>query len=267
MQYKEYFGFKNEPFSTRLSPVDLLQLPNLIGVHKRVSYGLDSRGIVLLTGEVGSGKSTALRWACAQFHTSEVLVLPVLAQVCTFTELLKSIATALGLEPAGGGKSKTIKAIKSAISELSRTKRQKVLLTIDECHLLKAEVFAELHTLTQFDFDSENLLTIVLCGLESVHEKLRYRNSGPLASRIIAKSHLQPLNRKQMEEYLLHHQRVAGLRSTLFDEAVTGAIFQGSGGIPRKANLLARGTLIAASQQKVQTIEPEHVRIAASELI
>jgi general secretion pathway protein A len=267
MQYRQYFGFKREPFSTDLKPSDLMKLPNLESAHARIQYAVDSRGIALLTGEVGSGKSTALRWSCAQFHRSEVLVVPLVAQASSFLELLKAIAGGLGVEARGSSRTRLIKDIKDSIVELAQSKRQKVMLTIDECHLLRTDVFAEFHTLTQFDFDSKNLLTVVFCGQESVLEKLRYRNSAPIASRIIAKGHLSPLTRRQMEEYLEHHQKIAGLRSSLFDEPVKGAIFQGSGGIPRKANLLARGALIAACQSKKEQVNVEHVRIAASELI
>lgn len=267
MQYRQFFGFKKEPFSTDLSPSDLMKLPNLEAAHARIQYAIDTRGIVLLTGEVGSGKSTALRWSCSQFHRSEVLVVPVVAQASSFLELLKGVATGIGLDACGSSKTRLIKDIKDSIAELAQSKRQKVMLTIDECHLLRTEVYTELHTLTQFDFDSKNLLTMVLCGQESVLEKLRYRNSAPIASRIIARGHLRPLSRQQMDQYLNHHQKIAGLPSTLFDESVQGAIFQGSGGIPRKANLLARGALIAACQSDKSEVNVEHVRIAASELL
>lgn len=267
MQYRHYFGFKREPFSTDLKPTDLMVLPNLEAANARIQYAADTRGITLLTGEVGSGKSTALRWSCSKFHRSEVLVVPVVAQASSFLELLRSIASGLGLDANGTSKGKLIKDIKDAVAELDQSKRQRVLLSIDECHLLRMDVYAELHTLTQFDFDSKNLLTIILCGQESVLEKLRYRNCAPLASRIIARGHLTPLNRKQMDDYLTHHQKIAGLKASLFDDAVHVAIYQGSGGIPRKANLLARGALIAASQSNQSHVNVEHVRIASSELL
>ena len=130
------------------------------------------------------------------------------------------------------------------------------MLTIDEASLLRLEVFVELHTIAQFDKDSKPYLPIILAGQANLIDKLSYRTSAPLASRVIAKSHLQGLNREGMQQYLIH----------LFDDTAVSAIHQGSGGLLRKANHLARGALIAAAKLKTTSVTAEHVRVASTEL-
>ena len=98
-------------------------------------------------------------------------------------------------------------------------------------------------------------------------DNLLYRTAVPLASRIVARSHLKAVNRKEMEEYLLHHLNIAGLKNSPFDAQAITAVHQGSGGLFRKANHLARGALIAAAAEKSQMVSADHVRMADTELL
>ena len=93
-----------------------------------------------------------------------------------------------------------------------------------------------------------------------------YPGAMPLASRVVAKSHFVGADRDQMQAYLLHHLNIAGIKKMLFDDAAVTAIHQGSAGIYRKANHLARGALIAAAMEQQRSVNAEHVRIAASEI-
>ena len=93
-----------------------------------------------------------------------------------------------------------------------------------------------------------------------------FRSSLPLASRIVARSHLEGVNRQEMEAYPKHHLTVAGIKHFCFDDSAVTAIHQGSGGLFRKANHLARGAMVAAAAQKQAMIGPDQVRLAASEI-
>ena len=138
-----------------------------------------------------------------------------------------------------------------------------VTLVIDEASLLRLEVLTELHTLCQFEQDSKPWLPLILAGQDNLIDKLMYRTSLPLASRIVARSHLEGVNRQGMGDYLKHHLAIAGVKTALFDET---AIQQGSGGLFRKAKHLARGALIAAARDQVTTVSAQHVRIASTEI-
>lgn len=264
--YRPYFGFKRDPFAADLHTRDLLQLPGMLGVKQRLDYCLDLGGVMVVTGEVGSGKSTSLRWSASQFHPSEVFVASIIGNSGSISEIYRLICMALDLQPASMSKSKLITQVKSAITDIVASKKQKIILMVDEANLMRPEIFTELHTLTQFDHDSKNLVSMVLCGQTNLLDKLAYRGSTPLTSRVIAKSHLETLSETQLEEYITHHLKVAGIAKKLFDDSALKAIYQGSGGLLRKTNSLARGGLIAAAIEKKNFVNSEHIRIAASEL-
>jgi type II secretory pathway predicted ATPase ExeA len=156
--------------------------------------------------------------------------------------------------------------IKKEIVEIVQNKHMKVVLVVDEASLLRLDVFRELHTLLQFNQDTAPWLPLILSGQSNLVDKLRYRDSGPLASRIVARSHLEGGDRNATEKYIRHHLKIVGVESDLFDESATTAVHQGSGGLFRKANHLARGALIAAAAEKSVTVNAEHVRLASTEI-
>jgi type II secretory pathway predicted ATPase ExeA len=260
-----YFGFKTEPFSSEIASKNLLKLPSMVSVKERFDYVMNG-GVFIITGEVGSGKSTSLRWSQGQFHPSQFLFLNITATGGSLIEFYKQLCWELDIDAKTGSRVSILKSFKSTIREISSTKKQKIIIIIDEAHLLRIDIFAELHTITQFDNDSKNLFSLVLAGQPNLLEKLTYRSSAPIASRIIARTHLSHLNQEQLAVYLEHHLSVAGVKKQLFSDQAITAIYQGSAGILRKANLLARGGLVAATMEKEQTVSAEHIRIAASEL-
>ena len=162
--------------------------------------------------------------------------------------------------------SKLAKIIRDMVLETTQ-RRGVPVLVIDEANLMRLEVFAELHTLCQFEMDSKPLLPLILVGQNSLLDKLMYHTSRPLASRVIGRSHLEGLKAKDMAGYLKHHLEIAGIKEQLFSDEAILAIHQGSGGLLRRANFLAKGALIAAAGEKCRVVAAEHVRIASTEII
>lgn len=265
--YRAFFGFAREPFSAEMKVQEILKTEAVLAVTDRVDYALRLGSMVMVTGEVGSGKSTALRFAMSRLHPSEYRLLWVTATSGSILELYRQIALELEVETASFSRALLTRKIRKSILELTLEKRQKVVLLIDEASLLRLDVFAELHTLTQFEGDSKPLLPVILAGQNNLLDKLYWRTSLPLASRIIARSHLKGVDRQGMEDYLNHHLKIAGLDHSVLTEQAITAIHQGSGGLFRKANHLARGALIAAASEKCPQVSAEHVRLAATELI
>jgi len=264
--YRTFFGFTKEPFTSDLTLKEILQTEELTGMQKRFDYTLRLGGIGLVTGEIGSGKSTALRYASGKLHPSEYQTFYVIASSGSIMELYRQIATELGISRTTSSNAVITALLRKEVAEWVQAKKIKVALIIDEASLLRLEVFAELHTICQFDKDSKPWLPVILAGQSALIDKLTYRTSAPLASRIIARSHLEGLDRQGMEKYLKHHLKLAGVKNNLFQEAAVTAIHQGSGGLLRKANQLARGALIAAAAAQAATVEPEHVRLASTEI-
>ncbi len=125
----------------------------------------------------------------------------------------------------------------------------------------------ESHTISQFDQDSQPRMPLVLAGQNNLVDKLMFHALRPIALRIIGRSHLENLKLKDMRASLNHHLQIAGVKERLFAEEATLAIHQGSGGLLRRANLLAKGVLTAAGREKCQNVSAEHVRVAATEIM
>ncbi|VEN73267.1 AAA family ATPase [Candidatus Desulfarcum epimagneticum] len=264
--HRVFFSLKKEPFISDLKPNEMLETHELISVQNRFDYAVGLGGIGLVTGEIGSGKSTALRYSAAMLHPSEYRCVYVVASSGSIIELYRQIISKLQIFLSTNSKALMTDMIRKEIKKQVLGKKIKPVLIIDEASLLRLEVFAELHTITQFEKDSKPWLPVILAGQSNLIDKLMYRGSGPLASRIIARSHLEGLNLDMMRKYLAHHLGLAGVETNLFDDTAARAIHQGSGGLLRKANHLARGALIAAAAQKSMTVKADHVRLASTEI-
>jgi type II secretory pathway predicted ATPase ExeA len=264
--YRAFFGLKKEPFGADIPIKEIMQTQALAGVWDRFEYTVRLGAIAVVTGEIGSGKSTALRYAIAKLHPSEYRWFYVIGTSGSILELYRQLMAMLGTETASNSRAVMMGRIKKEIHRLVTDKKMKVVLIIDEASLLRLEVFTELHALLQFEQDAKPWLAVVLAGQASLIDKLMYRSCAPLASRVVARSHLEAIDRQGMEDYISHHLHIAGGQTNFYDTAAITAIHQGSGGLYRKANHLARGALIAAASEKSLTVTAEHVRLAATEI-
>ncbi len=267
LSYRMFFELQCEPFASDIALEQILVTDSLKAVEQRIHYTMRTGAVALVTGEIGSGKSTALRYLTESLHPSEHLCLYLTATTGSILEVYRQLLSALGIENCGASRAKMLQAIRHEVMDLSLAKKLKVLLVIDEASLLRLEVLSELHTLLQFEKDAKPLLPLVMAGQNNLLETLTCRSAGPLASRVVARSHLEGIVRQQMQQYIEHHLGIAGLTRNPFDEAAITAIHQGAGGLLRKANHLARGALIVAANQKSMTVGAEHVRLAATEIL
>jgi len=261
--YRTFFGLQKEPFGTAVPLKDILETPDVIGVKERNDYVVRLGAVGLVTGDIGSGKSTALKYTAGGLHPSEYRLIHLTASSGSLLEIYRQLLCELGMDTAGTSRTIMTQKIKKDILELLQGKKMKTVLIIDEASLLRLEVLAEIHTLCSLHHDA--FLPVILAGQSNLVDKLMYRSSLPLASRIVARSHLEGVHREGMEAYIDHHLAIAGVRINPFDETAITAIHQGSGGLFRKANHLARGALIAAAQDQSVTVSAEHVRTASTE--
>ena len=266
MNYRSYFAFSREPFAQDIKIEDMYTTPSLQGAAERISYAISIKAVCVITGEVGAGKSTTLRYAQSKLHPSLYKIIPLIASTGSPLEILRGICIALDVENRGCSVVRLMKGIRDCLIEYSQRKQTPVLI-IDEAHLMRLEVFALLPTIGQFEMDSVPVMPMILSGQNNLIDKLMYHTSRPLASRVVGRGHLEGLRLKEMAGYIAHHLEIAGIREHLFSEEAVLAIHQGSGGLLRRANILARGALIAAATEKCNVVAGEHVRIASTEVI
>lgn len=264
--YQHFFAFHKEPFRQDIPISELYALPDFPAMLERFNYTLRLGAAAVLTGEIGAGKSTSLRYASSQLHPSEHKILLLVAHSGSLREFLKLLAASLDCQPQTSSLTALFQILRSAITDMA-TSNQRPVLIIDEAHLLRSEVFAHLHTLMQFEFDSKPLLSIILSGQNALLDKLHMLPARALASRIVARTHMETLKVEDTQAYLKHHLEIAGVKKQLFSGEAMIAIHQGSGGLLRKANILARGALMAAAREQSQLVSPENVRIASTEVL
>lgn len=264
--YLKFWGLKCEPFPTDLPGEHIFKSRDLLAFGQRFEYVLRLGAMGLLTGEIGAGKSTALRYAVDKLHPSQFKPFYITAASGSVLDFYRLILTEMGFEVKSNSRAAMLGLIKREIMDLALAKNIKPVLIVDEASLMRLEAFAEIHTIVQFDKDSKPCLPVVLAGQSNLIDKLTFRDSAPLASRIVARSHFEGADLEEMTAYLQHHLTAAGLQDDPFEPEAVIAIHQGSGGVFRKANHLARGALMAAAEQKVKSVTAEHVRLAATEI-
>lgn len=266
MNYQNFYGLQKEPFSQGIKINDLYPLPDLSALVTRFKYCTNLRAVGIITGEIGSGKSTSLRFACSELHPSEFKIIPLVAHSGTLMEFLKQCCIQLGETQLSPSITKLLKTFRDLLLEIA-LKNMSPVLIIDEAHLMRDEIFAQLHTLSQYEFDSKPVLSIILCGQTYLLDKLNSIASRAFASRVVGRTHLESLDLEHMRGYIKHHLEITGIKEQLFTEESILAIHQGSGGLLRRANILARGALIAAASENKKMVSPENVRIAATEIL
>lgn len=262
---RHFFGLKRDPFPQNIAVKDLYPLPALAPLEKRVCFAIEQKAISVITGDVGAGKSTSLRYVMSKFHHSEYQQIALVGGSYSIMELYRQILLSFGIGIQTYQITVMIQKIRELVQEIA-SRKMVPLLIIDEAHLFKRCIFTQLHTLTQFEYDSRPVMPMILCGQDLLIEHLMANDVRPLASRILGRSHLEALKKEVMEEYLMHHLRLAGCTKKLFSDEAIFAIHQGSGGLLRKANSLAKTAMLAAALDETTTISADHVRMATTEI-
>lgn len=263
--YKTYFGMNGEPFPKDLPPQELFPSSQFLELSSRLNYLLNNRGIGLLTGEVGSGKTTALRAICHPLSPSLYKPLYLPNTNGSVLDLYNSLAELLAIV-APGSRAKLYLHIHQEIIRLVENKKISPILVVDEAHLLRIEALEELRLLTNYHMDSKNLLTLILVGQPEIRRKLGLNINEPLNQRIIMRYHLEGISRSELPLYLKHCLSRTGVSHPLFSEPALEALYQASKGILRKLNLLAQNSLLACATNKAQIVDADHVRLAVTEI-
>lgn len=263
--YRKHFALTRHPFEKDLAPDDLFETTSLSELTVRLTHLLDMRGIGLVTGESGSGKTTACRRLVAGLNTGLHRVLYVSLTTGNVMDLYKTIAWELGL-PTERNRAALFKQIRSEVSRLCAENRLRPILIVDEAHHLRTDVLEDLRLLTNYAMDSENRLCVVLVGHPGLRRRLNMAALDALAQRIVVRAHVRGIAREELAPYLEHRLRLAGCELPLFEPPTVEAIFQASNALPRRVNLLAHHALFAAAIARAKSITTEHIQAALQEV-
>jgi general secretion pathway protein A len=262
--YLKHFTLFFYPFGNDLPPEDMFPSAGMDELGVRLHHLFDRSGIGLVTGDCGSGKSTACRVLTARLQTGLHKVFYVPLSTGNPMDLYKSIAWEMGL-PTERSRASLYRQIKNEVTRLDTEARTRPVLILDEAHGLRSDVLEEMRLLTNYAMDSQNRLCLLFCGQTELRRRLAMAVHEALNQRIVVRYHLPPLAHDEVAAYLAHRLRRAGTELTLFEPAAVEALFQASLGLPRRLNLLAHNSLIAAAVGKARTVTADHVAAAITE--
>jgi general secretion pathway protein A len=264
--YAQFFGLGREPFSIAPDPHFLYMSEQHREALAHLLYGLGGGGgFVLLTGDIGAGKTTVCRCFLEQVppHCD---VAYVFNPRLTALELLQTVCTEFGLAPAAASVKAQVDALNVFLLAGHAAGRQAVLV-IDEAQSLGAEVLEQLRLLTNLETAERKLLRIILIGQPELREMLARPRLEQLAQRVVARYHLGALPAGQTPQYIRHRLAVAGRSAALpFNAAALSRIHALTAGVPRRINLLADRALLGAYAQGLPVADRRTVDQAAREV-
>ena len=262
---RSYFGLRSLPFTKDLGADEVFAVPSQERALERLRYLVDRKGIGALFGSPGCGKSTLLRKLTASLGKTSHEVCYLHQTTCASLDLYRQIARGFGLEPRFR-KADVMRELQERLLVISRSKRIRPVLVLDEAHMLKAAFLDELRTLTNFDADGSEELALILCGHPQLESNLALGVNEALAQRIVVRVRLCSLSSEEVEGYLAFRLEKAGRTDKLFLPDALEAVSRGSRGIPRMVDRIAEESLLLAMEGKKKEIDAETVMDAIDEV-
>jgi general secretion pathway protein A len=265
--YQSYFGLAEAPFSIAPDPRYLYMSERHQEALAHLLYGVNgSGGFVLLTGEVGAGKTTVCRCLLEQIPES-CDVAYIFNPRQTVEELLATICAEFGIEvPPGNTSVKVFVDCINAYLLDAHARGRHTVLVIDEAQNLSADVLEQMRLLTNLETSQRKLLQIILLGQSELAEMLARPELRQLAQRVIARYHLGPLAKREVADYVRHRLEVAGTQRKLFPDSLMGSLYRLSGGTPRVINVLCDRALLGAYVQAKERVDGATLKQAAREV-
>ena len=247
------YAFNSTPFTRSIASPDLYPSRGHREIQGRLSFALQERLPALVTGDVGTGKSTALRAFAHSLDHNLYAVVYLPNPHLTVTTLYRQILLALQTEPAYAF-SQLLPQLRSTLSNLTR-KGRFVLLIIDEAHLLPPDIFDQLRFLLNDEMDSASPLSLVLLGQPDLARKLRFAPYEALHQRIAVRYHLRPFDLEETAGYVKHHLHVAGCQNQIFSDSFVSGVYDHTKGVASKINNVCRSALLLGATEHKQILD------------
>lgn len=264
--YERHFGFSEKPFNLTPDSRYLFLSTKHQEAYANLEFGVrEASGFLLLTGEVGTGKTTLIRHFLSQVGP-DVRTAVILYPALSAGELFHAILQDLGVPFAGGTLKDAVDTLARALIE-ARALGLKVVVLIDEAQSLKPHVLEQLRLLSNLETEREKLLTVVLVGQPELRDMLDQPALRQLSQRITSRSHLDPLNLEQTRSYVRHRLVVAGGSGKEIGEDAVHRVHAFTGGVPRLVNLLCDRALLGAFGRGQTVVDVTLVEAAAAEVL
>lgn len=266
--YNDFFGLKETPFTIAPDPRYLFMSERHRDALAHLLYGIGAGGgFVLLTGEVGTGKTTVCRCLLEQLPAN-VRLAYILNPKLNAIELMATMCDELGIEY--DPRESSLKTFTDLLSRRLLDNHEQGLntvLMIDEAQNLSVEVLEQIRLLTNLETNQKKLLQIILIGQPELQELLAKKELRQLAQRITARYHLRPLSLNETKSYLEHRLRIAGVMRPVFKSKAIKLIHKASGGIPRLINIISDRAMLGAYAENLHHVDVRTVNKAVAEVL
>jgi type II secretory pathway predicted ATPase ExeA len=260
-----HYGFSRMPFGRALAPGMLHRHSGHAEAVARIGWCVTERALGVITGEVGAGKTVAVRAGLAGLDPTRHTVIYLGNPAVGGRGLYAGIVSALGAEPRFHKSSlipQTVDLLAAEDHERGRT----VILVLDEAHLLDTDQLEELRLLTNADMDSHSPFAALLVGQPTLRRRIKLGTFAALDQRIALRYAMTGMTQTETNSYLAHHLKLAGRTDTLFSDDATTLIHQISRGLPRAVNNLAVQSLVAAYATNKRIVDESSARAAIAEV-
>lgn len=262
---QSHFNLKRLPFAKDLKPSDLLDSEPRRELLARLEHLRKHRGLFLLTGAPGTGKTAALRaWIHSLPETNHKIVYMPLSTISPW-DLFQHLNYAFAGQPAFR-KAKVFVNLQSAIKDWVDSSRRLPILIFDEAHCLPQKTLIELPMLLNFTMDSFDPMVVILSGHEQLAARLRTPLLRHIDQRIFLRFEMTPLDEPGSRLYIQHHLRIAGASDAIFSETARNALHQVARGVPRLINRIASDALTLAALDNRPQVSDEDIYTASKSI-
>jgi type II secretory pathway predicted ATPase ExeA len=232
-----------------------------------LGYGLaQGEGFVVITGEVGSGKSTLVQHLLESIDRARLNTISLVSTQVEGDDMLRLAVQGMGIATTGLAKAQLLERAEQWLEDQARL-RKRTLLIVDEAQTLSISALEELRMLSNFQIAGQALIQILLLGQPEFRDKLASEPLEQLRQRVIATHHLEPMERGELQPYIQHRLAMVGWQGRpLLDEAAFDALYRHSAGIPRRVNQLANRVLLFGAVERLDSIGAEAVDTVAADM-
>jgi len=253
-----HYGLKERPFQLNSDPRFLWPGPRQLKALNTLQYGAEeNKGLLLMTGEVGTGKTTLIS-ALEERIALRVVVARLPDPGLTRKEFFHFVADGFGIKARVQSKKAFVDHLGGLLTDVAENGRSSLLI-VDEGQIMTPEILREVRLLSNLEVRNRKLLNILLVGQNELEQKLRRAENDALRERISLRCRLEPLQRRETEAYIVHRLETAGRSQPLFSPGAFDEIFEFTGGYPRQINILCDMALQAGWEGRAGTIDRQIV--------
>lgn len=258
-EYLSFYSLSAMPFTKEIPTAALLTLPSVERNLASARLLVDTRGIGLITGKAGTGKSCLLRLLADSLPPGLYKPLYLCHSSVGLVEFYTHLVTLFGIEPSYR-RAAMFRNLQQHILSMNTSSHVHPILLVDEAHLLNNDILAEMRLLTNYQIDSMNALSVVLCGDETLTRKFGLSMLESLATSITVSISVEALAKEETFAYIESRLSACGVKSPLFTQNALELIHQAAGGILRTIGTIANAALLKAYLTKSRQVEAEHVQ-------